>query len=201
MNPRPRKATQFDGEDMKPYTKLALILCLILLAAACNKSGGIKLSYEATGMSIPCEGELVVFKFDDKRSSGALGRYSDNTIITSLSDVADWVGWALFDELDKAGCEAKYRTSTVAPGDTVLVTGEVLSAALNQTGAATFEGALSVRIMVIKAGQTVHVQKYSSQVEDVVVPGYSTETDIMAEALRGIMAEAVPAIVATVASR
>lgn len=183
---------------MKSHMKLAIALCLALLVVGCNKSGGIKLSYDAAGMSIPCEGKLVVFKFEDKRSTDKLGKYNDNSTIISLSDVADWVGWALFDELDKAGCEAKYRTSTVTPGDTVLVTGEVLSVELNQTGTTTYEGKVSVRIMVVKAGQTVHIQKYSSQVEDVVVPGYSTETDIMAEALRGIMTEAVPTIIAEV---
>ena len=84
----------------------------------------------------------------------------------------------------------------MTPGDTTMVTGEVLSLELNQTGTTTFEGKISVRIMVVRAGQTLHIQKYSSQVEDVVLAGYGSEADIMQEALRGVMSEAVPVIIA-----
>ena len=73
---------------------------------------------------------------------------------------------------------------------------KVLTVELDQTGTTTYEGKVSVRIMVVKAGKTIHIQKYSSQVEDVVLTGYGTEADIMQEALRGIMAEAVPDIIA-----
>ena len=184
---------------MKTYMKWVALLGLLLFVVACNKSNGIKLGYEALGVSTSCSGEMVVFKFEDKRVSDVLGRYNDNSAITSLSNVPDWIGWALFEELEKAGCEPKYRTSTVSPGDRVLVTGEVLGVELNQTGTTTFEGKVTVRIMVVKAGQTVHVQKYSSQVEDVVILGYSSESDIMAEALRGIMTEAIPTIMAVTA--
>lgn len=180
---------------MKSIKWLAL-LGLLIFAVACTKSGGIKLGYQAIGVPAPCAGELVVFKFEDKRPQEVLGRYNDTSPINALSDVADWVGWALFEELEKGGCEPKYRTSTVTPGDTPMVTGEVLAVELNQTGTTTYQGKVSIRIMVIKAGQTVHIQKYSSQVEDVVMPGYGTESDIMTEALRGVITEAVPTIIA-----
>ncbi|BDQ33987.1 hypothetical protein [Pseudodesulfovibrio portus] len=178
------------------FLKRAALLCLLLLAVACTKSGGITLGYQAVGVPARCAADMVVFKFEDKRADKTLGRYNDGTAITAVSDVADWVGWALFDELEKVGCRPKYRTSTVTPGEAPMVTGEVLSLSLNQTGATTFEGKIAVRIMVVKAGQTLHIQKYSSQVEDVVLAGYGSEADIMQEALRGVMTEAVPAIIA-----
>ena len=184
---------------MRTYMKWLLPLCLVLalaLAAGCSKSNAIKLTYALNSTDSPCAGKIVVFKFEDKRTRTVLGKNSDSEAITALSDVSEWVGWALFDELQSAGCDAKYRTTTVMPGDDLLVTGEVLELDLNQTGVTTYSGKIVVRIMVTKAGDTVHVQKYSSEVEDVVMPGYATRSDILAEALRGVMLEAVPAIAA-----
>ncbi|MBG0791458.1 MAG: hypothetical protein H0S80_13280 [Desulfovibrionaceae bacterium] len=177
------------------YLKWPVLLGLLLFGVACAKTDGITLSYQPMGVPARCAADMVVFKFEDKRPMTMLGRHNDGTAIAAVSDVADWVGWALFDELEKAGCHPKYRTSTVAPGDGPMVTGEVLSLELNQTGATTYEGKISVRIMVVRAGRTVHIQKYSSQVEDVVLAGYASETDIMQEVLRGVMSEAVPNVI------
>ena len=173
-----------------------LALCLLALAftTGCNKSNAVKLTYALGQTKAPCSGDVTVFKFADKRTSSRLGSTSNGQAISSLSDVADWVGWALFDELKAAGCEPKYRTSTVTPGDGPLITGEVLAVSLNQTGTTTYAGKLSVKIMIEKAGKTVMVEKYTSEVEDLAVPGYGSETDIMAEALRGLIAEALPTI-------
>jgi len=175
---------------------LALALVSLGLTFGCNKSNAVKLTYALGPTTVPCSGELVVFKFSDKRPASTLGKDNDGSAISTLSDVADWVGWALFEELKAAGCEPKYRTSTVTPGDFPLITGEVLDVALNQTGTTTYTGKVTVKIMIEKAGKTVHIEKYTSEVEDVVVPGYGSETDIMAEALRGLMAEVVPTICA-----
>lgn len=179
---------------MKTYGKWLLLLLAVALFAGCSKGNAIKLTYALMSTDSPCVGKVVVFKFEDKRTRTDLGKTNDNEIITSLSDVSEWVGWALFDELESAGCEVKYRTATLMPGDDLLVTGEVLELNLNQTGVTTFAGKVSVRIMVTRAGETVHAEKYTSEVEDVVVPGYSTSSDILADALRGVMIEAVPAI-------
>lgn len=177
--------------DMKKCFFLFLLVCLV---AACTKGNAVRLTYALGAGGVPCSGEITVFGFEDSRSDTALGKKRDGVAITSGSDVADWVGWALFDELRAAGCEAKYRTSTVAPGDAPLVTGEVLEVSLNQTGATTYRGKVTVRIMLQKEGTIVHQEKFTSEVEDVVLPGYGTESEIMAEALRGLMGEIVPTV-------
>ena len=181
--------------------KWLLTLCVALFfVSGCASNEAVKLTYALTGVPAGCQGEIVVLKFEDNRPETRLGRKSDNQPITTVSDVADWVSWALFDELEGAGCKPKYRTSTVMPGDAVLVTGEVLAVELNQTGTTTYAGKVSVKITVSRAGEIMHVEKYTSEVENVVVPGYSSESDIMAEALRGIMTEAVPSISAVASS-
>ncbi len=173
-----------------------LILLLLCLTVACTKGNAVKLTYALGSTSSPCSGEIVVFKFADKRAGIELGRNNDGVAISTPSDVADWVGWALFDELKGAGCEPKYRTTTVTPGDGLLVTGEVLNVSLNQTGATTYAGKVTVRIFLERAGTVVHQEKFTSEVEDVVLPGYGSESEIMAEALRGLLAEVVPVIAA-----
>jgi len=177
-------------------TILLLVLCLfsIGLTTGCNKNNAVKLTYALGQTATPCSGDVTVFKFVDKRLTSKLGKNNSGAAIDTLSDVADWVGWALFDELKAAGCNPKYRTSTVTPGDSALITGEVLNLTLNQTGTTTYAGKLSVKIMIEKAGKTVMLEKYTSEVEDLVVPGYGSETEIMAEVLRTLIAEAMPTI-------
>lgn len=180
---------------MKKVILLLSVLCLTFgITVGCTKSNAVKLTYALGETTVPCTGEVVVFKFADKRSTSTLGKDSDGSAISTVSDVADWVGWALFDELKAAGCDAKYRTSTVSPGDTALITGEVLALSLNQTGTTTYKSKVSIKVVVEKAGQVVHTEKYTSEVEDIVVPGYGSESELMAEALRGVIAEAVPTI-------
>jgi hypothetical protein len=173
---------------------MAALLLAVALAAGCAAGNAIKLKYALISTDTPCAGDITVFRFEDKRPVTTLGKTTDNEAITSLSDVAEWVGWALFDELENAGCKPKYRTAITAPDDELVVTGEVLDLTLNQTGMTTYKGRVSVRIVVKRGDTTLHAEKYTSEVEDVVVPGYSTESDILAEALRGVMYEAIPAI-------
>ncbi|NDV18103.1 hypothetical protein GO013_01555 [Pseudodesulfovibrio sp. JC047] len=186
---------------MSSSMKWCVGICLMLLfVPGCVKNEAIKLTYALAGTTTRCQGDVVVFKFEDRRPVLRLGRTLDNSSIATVSDVADWVGWAVFDELKNAGCSPKYRTSTVMPGDAVLVTGEVLDVELNQTGTTTYAGKVSVKIIMSRAGQTMHIQKYTSEVENVVIPGYSTPSDILAEALRGVMTEAIPTISAIASS-
>jgi hypothetical protein len=178
------------------WMPLSALLLAVALASGCASGNAIKLSYALISTDAPCVGEITVFRFEDQRPATVLGKTTDNETITSLSDVAEWVGWALFDELENAGCKPKYRTAITAPDDELVVTGQVLDLALNQTGMTTYKGRVSVRIVVTRGDTTLHAEKYTSEVEDVVVPGYSAEADILAEALRGVMYEAIPAIAA-----
>jgi len=170
------------------------LLGLLVLAGGCAKDNAVKLTYALGPQAGPCAGEVIVFKFADKRPLSRLGTDRNGAALEPLSDVADWVGWALFDELKAAGCDPKYRTSSVAPGSAPLITGEVLATELNQTGATTWTAKVSVSIMLQRDGAVIHSERFSSEVENVVVPGYSTRSDILAEALRGVTGEMVRSV-------
>lgn len=180
---------------------MAVLLLALALVGGCAKGDAVKLTYALGENIVPCVGEVIVFKFADKRPETRLGTDKNGAAVETVSDVADWVGWALFDELKAAGCDPKYRTSTVTPGSTPLITGEILEATLNQTGTTTWAGKVSVRIMLQRNGEIVHSEKFSSEVEDAAVPGYSTPSGIMAEALRGLMDEIVPAVAGRLGAR
>jgi hypothetical protein len=172
---------------------LPLLLMLALLPA-CGGGNGVKLTYALGPTLSSCEGNVVVFKFKDERPGTRLGKDNGGRVIDTLSDVSDWVGWALFDELEAAGCTAKYRTSTMPTGDETVVTGEILDVGLDQTGTTTYRGKAAVRVVVSRSGKTVHSEKFASEVEDVVLPGYGSKSDLMAEVLRTLMAEIVPVV-------
>lgn len=179
----------------RKFIGLAALLCLLAaFGAGCATSNGVKLTYALGPTVAPCAGDVTIFKFEDKRKNDILGHDDDGMPITSLSDVSDWVGWALYDELVAAGCEPKYRTATVAPETDAVITGEVLELALNPSGTTTYTGKVSVSIKVKKGDTVVHSEKFTSEVEDVAIAGYGSRTEILAEALRALLAEAVPAI-------
>lgn len=179
--------------NLKKYiTPAVLVMMILAVSAGCMKSNAVKLNYALGPTQQSCVGEVIVFKFEDKRTVTRLGKDNSGSAISTLSDVADWVGWALFEELKAAGCDPKYRTSTVTPGEVPLITGEVLELSLNQTGTTTYKGRLTVRVALERPGQPVHAEKFTSEVEDVVLPGYATESDILAEVLRSLLAEVVP---------
>lgn len=176
---------------MNRYVVLASLLLLLAFGAGCMKNNAVKLTYALGPVQTSCLGDVIVFKFDDKRASTRLGKDSNGAAIDSLSDASDWVGWALFEELKAAGCSPKYRTSTVSPGETPLITGEVLEIALNQTGAATYKAKVALRVILEKPGTQPYAEKFTGEVEDVVLPGYGSESDLLAEALRSVLAEVV----------
>ncbi len=158
------------------------------------KNNGVKLTYALNPTPAVCSGKAVIFKFEDKRPATQLGKDDNGRPIESLSNVVDWVGWALFDEFQAAGGEVKYRTSTLPTDGTPVITGEVLDVALNQTGTTTYTGRATVRVVLKKGGKVVHSEKFTSEVQDVVLPGYGSESELMAEVLRTLMAEIVPDI-------
>ena len=180
---------------------MVVLLLALALIGGCAKGDAVKLTYALGKTTVPCVGEVIVFKFEDKRPVTRLGTDKNGAPVETVSDVADWMGWALFDEFKAAGCDPKYRTSTVSPGSTPLVTGEILEVTLNQTGTTTWAGKVSVRIVLQRDGEIIHSEKFSSEVEDAAVPGYTTPSGIMADALRGLMGEIVPAVAGRLGAR
>lgn len=173
---------------------LFAVLTALSIVAGCASGNGVKLTYKLGPSSGPCPGKAVIHQFEDKRGITRLGADKSGEALQSLSDEADWVSWAFFDELKASGCDVSYRTSTLPSDNETVVSGELLELALNQTGTTTYEGKVTVKVVLTKAGKIVHSEKFSSQVEDVVVPGYGDRSDILEEALRGITEAAIPTI-------
>lgn len=179
---------------MKRTILLITLLLLPILTMGCARSNAIKLTYKTMEEPARCPGEVVVFRFTDQRENKErLGWHQNGNPIMAKSDVVDWIGWSIFDELMAAGADAKYRTTTVS-GDETVVTGEILEVKLDQTGKTTFKGRVGLNIRVQKKGKDVHVERFISEVEDVALPGYGTQSDILAAALQGAIATALPVI-------
>lgn len=173
---------------------LFAMLTALSIAAGCASGSGVKLTYALGPDTVQCPGKVVIHQFEDKRGTTRLGKDKSGVVLQSLSDEADWVSWAFFDELKAAGNDVSYRTSTISAENTTVVSGELLELTLNQTGTTTYQGSVTVKITLTRDGKTIHSEKFSSQVEDVVVPGYGDRSDILEEALRGITGAAVPTI-------
>ena len=179
---------------MRTLAKIIPLLLLSALLAACASNNAVKLTYALGTPQASCPGKAVIFKFEDKRSVSKLGKNNSGRNVDTLSNVVDWVGWALYDELASAGCDVKYRTSTPPEDGTPVVTGEVLAVTLNQTGTTTWTASVEVRLLVKRDGKVVHSEKFASEVQDVVLPGYGTQSELMASALRTLMGEIVPSV-------
>jgi len=180
--------------NMKRTGLLLALLLLPVLMAGCLRGNAINLTYKNMETPATCPGKAIIYRFTDQREyKEQLGWHQNGNPIVAKSDVVDWVGWSLFDELTAAGCDVKYRTTTVSPDETV-VTGEILEVKLDQTGKTTFRGRIALNIRVQKGSKDVHVEKFISEVEDAALPGYGTQSDILAATLQGAIATALPVI-------
>lgn len=171
------------------------VLCVCLLATGCA-TNTISLTYGAPGLVSPqCVGDVTVLAFGDKRAAQELGRDQDNKPFRTDSDVSEWMGWALFDELTTAGCTPKYRTTWDTANQGKTVTGEITQVSLNQTGTSQYRAVMKMTATIFRDGEKVHTRNITSEVERVVLPGVHDKNEPLAEALKGVMEELIPVII------
>ncbi|KAB1441678.1 hypothetical protein [Pseudodesulfovibrio senegalensis] len=178
----------------KRYFVSIVLGAAFLLLAACSPKTVVPLNYAlVTANAGSCGNPINVLVFKDMRESRSIGRDSNGNLLQPGSDVADWVGWSLYEELNAAGCNVKYR-SMRQTDNVPVVTGEVLDVRMTPTGNTTWKGVVKIHVAVEREGVADPGETFMSEVEKPVVFGVSSREDILSEALQGIMEQVVPKV-------
>lgn len=172
---------------------LARVLALAALVslAACSTGRVVPLEYYTAQITPPrCAAPVVVHAFSDARGSQAIGTTKDGQ--SFLADpsvpVAEWVGYALYQELKANGCQAQYQT--VSEGSpSPIIRGEVLSVNLKQKDSTNYSCAVKIRLTIVKNGNEVMVQQFGSEVDKVYMPSSDNPKKILTECLQVLMGE------------
>lgn len=172
---------------------LAWVLALAALVslAACSTGRVVPLEYYTAQITPPrCAAPVVVHAFSDARGSQAIGTTKDGQ--SFLADpsvpVAEWVGYALYQELKANGCQAQYQT--VSEGSpSPIIKGEVVSVNLKQKDSTNYSCAVKIRLTIVKNGAEVMVQQFGSEVDKVYVPSSDNPKKILTECLQVLMGE------------
>ncbi len=180
----------------KRLTQLILVSACFVLLAACTPKTMVPLNYALTTPAVgACTQPTSVLVFKDARQSRSIGRDGDGNLLQPGSDVADWVGWSLYEELNAAGCNVKYRSMRQADGLPV-VTGEVLDVRMMSTGTTTWKGIVKIRVAVERNGKSEAGETFIGEVEKPIIFGVNSREEVLTEALQGVMEQVVPKVVA-----
>ncbi|MDY0305658.1 MAG: hypothetical protein ACEB74_08360 [Desulfovibrio aminophilus] len=169
----------------------ALVLAALLSLTACGAGRVVPLDYYAAQVTPPrCSTPVVVQKFTDARGTDSLGTNKDGQ--TFLADpgqpVADWVSYALYQELKANGCQALYQTVDQGSPN-LIVRGEVLEVNLKQKDTTGYSCALKVRMRFIKNGKEISVEQFGSQIDKVYLPSSDNPRKALRECLQVLLTE------------
>lgn len=168
-----------------------VVLCLVALGA-CSSKTIVPLQYSlVTPAAGSCAEPVTVLVFQDGRGDQSIGRDGDGNRLQAGSDVADWVGWAAYEQLNAAGCSVQYR-SVRPPKGGALVTGDVLDVRLVPSGTTTWKALVKVRLIVERHGKKIPAETFVAEVEKPVIFGVVSREDLLNEALQGVMEQLVP---------
>ncbi len=181
----------------------AAFLIIMALVAGCAPSATVPLTYDTLHVldAGSSAGSVSVIKFMDETEKGiggkaVLGRTSEGQDFFAESSLAEWVSWAVYDELKASGLRVEYHPAPGEYGTDFDISGQVQSLKLDQTSSTDYKGSMRVRLVIESRGSHVHSEKFYSEVTKVVFPSKDAPRDIVKEILQGIMTELVPVVTA-----
>jgi hypothetical protein len=179
--------------------KLVLVMGLAAALAGCSANTVVPLRYQPStppgGQA--CTQSITLLPFADKRSDTiTIGSLGEGKSFYAENDVAEWVSWAMFEELKARGCDVKFREKT----DQSAVKGYSVSGSFDtvnvNTGTALMAKAkLRVRVKVEKDGQFVVEQIYSGERENLGLTYVDAAQKVLSSTLQYILQDAATDVV------
>jgi hypothetical protein len=178
--------------------KLILVMGLAAFLAGCSANSVVPLRYQpSTSGGQTCTQTITLLPFVDKRENTiTIGSLGEGKNFYPENDVAEWVGWAMFEELKARGCDVRFREKA----DTSALKGYVVSGSFDtvsvNTGTAMMAKAkLRVRVKVEKDGQFVVEQIYSGERENLGLTYVDAAQKVLASTLQYILQDAATDVV------
>ncbi|MFW6324045.1 MAG: hypothetical protein ACOC0U_03185 [Desulfovibrionales bacterium] len=168
------------------------IFCMAALSA-CAPKNKIPLTYQAAGVrSQACPLPITVTPLEDRRGRESIGEHGQDIVLFPASSIAQWASWALFDELEVAGCTVRYLEDAESPVPGFHVTGTVERLYVQKKDSAFgYESLMKLRIIALQNGEEVFNKEYAGSVVKAGMPTADNYRDLLEQTLQEILREAV----------
>lgn len=182
----------------KAVTVLGLMAALAVLAA-CSSNTVVPLRYQpSTPQGAPtCSQTITLLPFVDKRADTiTIGTLGEGKRFYAENDVAEWVSWAMFEELKARGCDVKYREKNdTAPSKGYVVSGSFDTVSVDSGATLMAKAKLRIRMKVEKDGQFVVEQIYTGERENLGLTYVDAAQKVLSSTLLYLLQDAATDVV------
>ncbi|HWR04611.1 MAG TPA: hypothetical protein VN419_11395 [Humidesulfovibrio sp.] len=182
----------------KAITVLGLMAALAVLAA-CSSNTVVPLRYQpSTPQGAPtCSQTITLLPFADKRADTiTIGTLGEGKRFYAENDVAEWVSWAMFEELKARGCDVKYREKTdTTPSKGYVVSGSFDTVNVDSGATLMAKAKLRIRVKVEKDGQFVVEQIYTGERENLGLTYVDAAQKVLSSTLLYLLQDAATDVV------
>jgi len=175
------------------------LLAVVAVLAACSANTVVPLRYQPSAPQglAACTQTITLLPFEDKRADTiTIGNLGEGKRFYAETDVAEWVGWAMFEELKARGCNVKFTEKAVAPVRKGYVVSGSFDTVNVETGAALMAKAkLRLRVKVEKDGQFVVEQIYTGERENLGLSSVDAAQKVLSSTLQYLLQDAATDVV------
>lgn len=175
------------------------VLALTLVLAACASNTVVPLRYQPSAPQAgqACSQSLTLLPFVDKRADTlTIGILGEGKRYYAENDPAEWISWAVFEELKARGCDVKYREKAdPSPPKGYVVSGSFDQVFVERGAKLTVKADLRLNLKLEKDGQFIFEQVYSGSREDLGVTAVSSAQAVLATTLQYLLQDAATHVV------
>lgn len=182
---------------IKPVRLLLLLLCAALFGCASNTVVPLRYQASAPEGAPSCAQAITLTPLVDKRADTiTIGTLSEGKRFYAENDVAEWMGWALFEELKSRGCNVKYREKTEAHAPAgFVVSGSFDNVNLEAGSALMVKAKLRLRVKLEKDGQFIFEQIYTGERENIGLTYVDAAQKVLGSTLQYLLKDAATDVV------
>lgn len=183
---------------LKKLPALGLLAALALFAG-CSANTVVPLRYQPSAQqgAPTCSQAISLVPFADKRADTiTIGTLGEGKRFYAENDVAEWVSWAMFEELKARGCDVKYRDKSDATAHKgYTVSGSFDTVTVDSGATLMAKAKLRIRVKVEKDGQFVQEQIYTGERENLGLTYVDAAQKVLSTTLQYLLQDAATDVV------
>lgn len=178
---------------------VVLVLALSLVSVACANNTVVPLRYQPSALLAGqvCTQSFTLLPFADKRiDTLTIGTLGEGKHFYAENDPAEWVSWAMFEELKAHGCTVSFREKQdAAPSKGYVVSGSFDTLNVARGASLMVKADLRLNVKLERDGQFIVEQVYSGSREDIGVTAVQAAQGVLASTLQYLLQDAATAVV------
>lgn len=176
-----------------------LVLALGLASAACANNTVVPLRYQPSALQAgqACTQTFTLLPFVDKRAETlTIGTLGEGKHYYAENDPAEWVSWAMFEELKARGCNVSFREKqSTAPAKGYVVSGSFDTLNVARGTNLMVKADMRLNVKLEHDGQFVSEQIFSGSREDLGVTAVAAAQSVLASTLQYLLQDAATSVV------